>query len=167
MELKLTDAERLILSNQYAILGHLEDSKEYKRLAEHLRNGHEYLYRDVLYWVNPEMDRETTDFVIDALSMYRALKRSWDTLGKPDDIADRDIKWPGFDGNNEGSLYQFTCALAETNHFDEQLGHSGVNSHSEEEQTYRNMLPVWKAFGDARNTMTAQQIKQVLAARGY
>lgn len=167
MEIKLTDAERLILANQYAILGHLEDSKEYKRLAENLRNGYEYLYRDMLYWLNPEMDKETTEFVIDTLSMYRALKRSWEKLGKPDDIAERDIKWPGFDGNNEGKLYHFTRALAEANLFDELLGPSGVNAHAEYEETYRNMLPAWQALGDARQIMTAEQIKQVLAARGY
>lgn len=167
MDIKFTDAERVLLANQYAILGHLEDSSDYKRLSQNLRDGHEYLYRDLFNWISPEMDRQTTQFVLDALSMYQAINDSWITLGSPSDIKAQDVKWPGFDGNNEGTLYSFSCALAQDNRFEDQLGERGVNSHSEMTSTYRKMLAKWRDLGAPRHPMSSDEIKTVLAARGY
>lgn len=80
MDIKLTLAERLVLANQYEILCELRNDPYAKRLAENLRNGYEFLYRDVLESVSPEMDKASTEFVLDTLSMYQAIKNSWKTL---------------------------------------------------------------------------------------
>lgn len=167
MDIKLTDAERLILANQYQILGHLEDDESYGRLAQNLRDGHELLYRDLLNWISPEMDKDTTRFVLDALSLYQSLQNSWISLGKPAEIEESDVQWPGFDGNNEGVLYGFTCALAADHRYEEQLGEHGVNSHSEMESTYRKMIVKWKELGEPRFPLTTDQISAIIAARGY
>lgn len=167
MNTKLTIAERLILANQFDILGHLHDDKEKIRMAGHLRDGHEFLYRDLLGTVSPEMDENTTEFVLESLSMYRALNHSLIELGIGTDIKKEDVEWPGFDGNNEGSLYFFTRALSSDGRFDELLGEQGVNSHSPMAHVYRQMLPTWQAFGDSKYRLTAAQINEVLAARGY
>lgn len=167
MDIKLTDSERMILANQYQILGHLEDDPDFKRVAQNLRDGHEFLYRDMLNWVSPEMDRESTGFVLDALSLYQALKESWSTLGSPSDIKADDVRWPGFDGNNEGTFYGFTCALAGDRRYEDQLGERGVNSHSLMTSTYRKMIAKWRELGEPRHPMAAAQIKEIIAARGY
>ncbi|TNC78536.1 YfbU family protein [Janthinobacterium lividum] len=167
MDIKLTNAERLILANQFEILGHMHEDKEKIRMASHLRDGHEFLYRDLLGTVSPEMDKDTTEFVLDTLSMYRAMNHSLIELGIDTDIKKEDVEWPGFDGNNEGSLYFFTRALSSDGRFDELLGEDGVNSHSPMAYVYQQMLPIWKALGDSRHRLTAAQINEILAARGY
>ncbi|MCA1862907.1 YfbU family protein [Janthinobacterium sp. HSC-3S05] len=167
MDTKLTNAERLILANQFEILGHIHDDKANIRMASHLRDGHEYLYRDLLGTVSPEMEKDTTEFVLDTLSMYRAMNHSLIKLGIDADIKKEDVEWPGFDGNNEGNLYFFTRALSSDGRFDELLGDDGVNSHSPMTHVYQQMLPIWKALGDSRYQLTAAQIKEILAARGY
>ena len=53
MDIKLTPAERLILANQYEILGHLNSDLYARRLAENLRNGYVFLYRDMIESVSP------------------------------------------------------------------------------------------------------------------
>lgn len=167
MTTKLTTAERLILANQFEILGHINEDKAAIRMAGHLRDGHEYLYRDLIGTVAPEMEEDTTQFVLDALSMYRAMHTSLIKLGMETGINKDDVEWPGFDGNNEGDLYFFTRALTSDGRFDELLGDDGVNSHSPMKSTYKEMIPVWKAFDDSRHQLTADQIRQILAARGY
>ena len=42
--MKFTDTERVILANQYEILGKLGDDQAYLDLAENLRYGHEWIY---------------------------------------------------------------------------------------------------------------------------
>ncbi|WP_348700310.1 YfbU family protein [Duganella fentianensis] len=167
MDIKLTDAERLILANQYQILERLEGDESYGRLAKNLRDGHEFLYREVLSWISPEMDKATTRFVLDALSLYQTLHSSWLRLGSPAEIKESDVQWPGFDGNNEGALYGFTSALAADRRYVEQLGEHGVNSHSEMESTYRKMIGKWKELGEPRSPLTIEQISEIIAARGY
>lgn len=166
MDIKLTLAERLVLANQYEILCELRNDPYAKRLAENLRNGYEFLYRDVLESVSPEMDKASTEFVLDTLSMYQAIKNSWEDLGKPAEIKAVEVDFPGFDGNNEGRFYGFACALADDNRFTEQLGTRGKNSHSPKVSTYRRMLAVWKEQED-QYALTKEQIQVVLAARGY
>lgn len=166
MDIKLTPNERLILANQYEILGHLNSDPSAKRLAENLRNGYEFLYRDIIESVSPEMDQQSIEFVLDTLSMYQEIKNSWNELGKPSEIKVTEVEFPGFDGNNEGRLYGFARALAEDNRFNEQLGPQGKNSHSVKVSTYRRMLAVRKGQGDDY-PMTMEQIQEVLAARSY
>jgi len=166
MDIKLTPAERLILANQYEILGELRSDDYAKRLAENLRNGYEFLYRDVFESVSPEMDETSTKFVLDTLIMYQAIENSWEDLGKPGEIKAIDVEFPGFDGNNEGRFYGFACALADDNRFTAQLGLRGKNSHSPKASTYRRMLAVWKELAD-QYALTKDQIQLVLAARGY
>lgn len=165
MGTKLTIAERLILANQFEILGHLQDAKEHLLMAGHLRDGHEYLYRDLLGSVSPEMDEETSDFVLDVLSMYRAMQSSFKKLGSPASVKQDEIAWKGFDGNNEGELYSFTRALASDGRFDELLGEHGINSHMPMKRVYRGMVAVWRALGDSKYQLSAEQIRQIIQAK--
>lgn len=112
------------------------------------------------------MDEQSAEFVLGTLSMYQAIKNSWNELGKPSEIKVTEVEFPGFDGNNEGHLYSFSRALAEDNRFNEQLGLQGGNSHSAKVSTYRSMLAVWKGQG-TDCSLTMEQIQEVLAARGY
>ena len=112
------------------------------------------------------MDEQSAEFVLDTLSMYQAIKNSWNELGKPSEIKVTEVEFPGGDGNNEGHLYSFSRALAEDNRFNEQLGLQGKNSHSAKVSTYRSMLAVWKGQG-TDCSLTMEQIQEVLAARGY
>ena len=162
MEIKLTDSERLILANQYEILGHLQDRKDHKLIAQQLRNGHEYLYRDALQVMSPAMTSGETDFVIDAISMYQALKKCYIKLGSPGDIDASKVEWPGFDGNNDAPFYQFTCALAEDGQFVQELGERGVNSHSPKVASYISMLRKWNDLGRPQTSMSSEQIKNLL-----
>lgn len=167
MNIKITPIERLILANQYQIIGALKNDQSAMNLADSLRDGYEYMYRELLEGLLPEMDKETTDFVLDALSLYQAMKDSWVTLGEPHQVNRVDVEWQGFDGNNEARLFGFTRALAADNRFPEQLGEQGKNSHLAVASIYKRMLTKWGEQGRPRHPMTLEQIQAVLAARGY
>ena len=142
--MKFTDTERVILANQYEILGKLGDEQAYLDLAENLRDGHEWIYNQKIF-VSPIFTEEQSDFVVSILELYDVIQNSFDALSDKGSLTADRVKFPGFDGNNEGEYMRFFSALVEN----DQFAHvkANKNSHMQKVSTYKNMLDKWESLG--------------------
>lgn len=168
MDIQLTDAERVILANQYDILGHLDKSNQsdYALTAAALRDGHAYIYNQRFDWVSPVMDQEKEEFVLAILGLYSDLNNSLRHFGAGAGITAEDVAFPGFDGNNESDLYAFSCALAKSRRYNDLLGEDGKNSHSPTVDIYQRMLDR-SIEVSAHYPLNFDQARQILDARRY
>ncbi|WP_410499714.1 YfbU family protein [Chitinibacter sp. S2-10] len=169
MNFALTDAERLILSNQYTILAKLSGDKheaaEYEKLAEHLNKGHSFFYADYLSnQLSPVVENYVQQFVIDVLSMYRAMQRVAEDTTLDKSILD-DLRFPGFDGNNEPEYLGFAMALHSEGRFEQEFAFGRTapyfNSHSQSIELYDRMLDKWREFGK-EPILTLEQVQAIL-----
>lgn len=162
-KIELTDAERLILANQYQILSILEKDDDYDQLARNLRDGHKWLYQDQLQ-LSANLPDVDVQHVLDILDLYRLLKSSFEEL---DDKAGIDIKrlnFPGFDGNNESELLHFAGALSRSGRYLEEIGNPAKNSHHPTNDLYNRMLGEWRRLGEPSYPLSADAIKAILGA---
>jgi len=166
--MELTDAERLILSNQYQLLAKLEDDDHYALMAETLRRGYKWLYDEYLeqsLW--PNVDDDKAEFVVDVLDIYSAMKSSYGELEDKSGIEAREVEFPGFDGNNEADLMGFANFLLKHGRFDDVLNKGGNNSHMPTVEIYGRMLQAWRDMGEPTYPYSKEQIRQLLDARKY
>lgn len=130
---KLTPNERLILFNQFRILQALKVG-EFGHYLSILEHGDVSRYGDIHNELRGEIPEDVSRFVGDVLSLYRMLND-----------ADKDIYFPGFDGNNEGTYYSAArLTIGEKNSWDEQKPFKsrtdGWNSHSQMVPFYKKQL---------------------------
>lgn len=168
---KLDVKDRLILINQYKILAKLEpnDANYYKELIEILENGYEIFYSLLDQWIDEEMPRDKSRFVLDILDLYRALE---DLKRKTKDerlLAHSHGNFRGFDGNNESDYLGFTRFLIEIQgKFQEQkknfYENDHLNSHCEMIEKYERMLTKVQEDGIAIWQMNVEQALSILDA---
>ena len=146
----LTNVERLILANQYEILSQQADNEydtvKFLRTAKQLRDGHKWLYEQIFEYIDDDLDNESAEFVVNVLSLHRALLSSYEELDDKSDLKEKDVIFKGFDGNNEGSLMYFAEALSEDGRFCEVIEKGNLNSHCPMIRTYQEMLQTWEKF---------------------
>lgn len=156
--MKFTDTERLILANQYEILGKLNPDEGYLQLAENLKDGHEWIYSQK-FFISPIFDEAKSDFVVEILGLYDILQSSYDALTTKGSLNESKVKFPGFDGNNEGEYMRFFSALIKNGQFD--YLEANTNSHMQKVATYRRMLDKWKALGQ-NHELSLQDMENIL-----
>lgn len=156
--MNFTDTERLILANQYEILGKLNNNQANLDLAENLRDGHESIYNEKIY-VSPILSKDVSDLVYSILGLYEAIQDSFDNLSDKGSLTLERVKFPGFDGNHEGEYMRFVSALVD-NH---QFAHvkADRNSHSGKVSTYENMISKWVSLGKA-HSLSLDDIETIL-----
>lgn len=142
--MEFTDTERLILANQYEILEKLNPGQGYLQLAENLRDGHEWIYNQN-FVMSPIFDKEKSDFVVAILDLYDVLQSNYEALTIKGSLTESKVKFPGFDGNNEGEYMRFFSALVKNGQFD--YLKANTNSHAPKLMKYEKMLEQWKALG--------------------
>lgn len=163
--MKLTDTERLILANQYEILSALRNDESYARLADALRDGHEWLYSQSFDYLSPNLSEKDTEHVLSILGIFSDLKASYAKLADKSGIEQHDVAFLGFDGNNESDLYSFAQALRKNNRFTETLGEHGKNSHMPTTDLYERMIAKWRDLGKPNYPYDKQTIQEIVAAR--
>ncbi len=168
--MNLTKKDRIILSNQLKILEKLyPDEAEY--YANH-RKAIEYGFRLHYSWIaehidDDEMSEEECKEVLDILDMYRAITYSYKKIRSETNIDENEIRFRGFDGNNETKQFSYT------NYFINDLGrfkelkfgseYPDFNSHCPMIEKYRRMLTIWNSYTDKFN-LSEEQIKELLKA---
>ena len=171
MDIKLTDAERLILSNQYRIMARVDASeREYwEQLSEQLRDGHAYFYESHLKMtMRPNLEEADTIFVLRILGIYSDMADSYQALEEKGDIKEHDVRFPGFDGNDsyEAVLLQFTEALRKDRRFSDTIPEGrDLNSHFSAVREYRRIVATWEQMGEPRYPLSKDQLEQLLVAR--
>jgi uncharacterized protein len=161
--MKLTEAQRWILINQYEILAHLDpkQSSRYEDAIEALQNGYELDYRRLSGITKETLPAKAAREVRDVLNLYRAITNSYKDLEDKTGIDPSDIEFPGFDGNDEeeGRLYLYTewyLNLDGGRYFPELNKANDCNSHRPMLATYRRMLAAWREMGQPQHISNAQ-----------
>jgi uncharacterized protein YfbU (UPF0304 family) len=168
----LTPLERLTLANQFRMLEKLdlENADEYKKNRDIIVNGYTIQYDEVLTEIDDEMSVEECRYVYDVLNMYRALIRSYEDLKDKKDLTSDNVKFRGFDANEESKQWAFTKHLQEEGMWEETLKGVDVNNHgSISKSRYPKMLkrfePIWEqllASHSGNFDLTAEQIKEII-----
>ena len=166
----LSKVERLMLANQLRILEKVdsENADGYKKDRDIIVHGYAIEYEDVFTEIYSEMSVEECRYVYDVLDLYRVLIRSYDELKDKEGLTPDDVKFQGFDGNNESKRWAFAEHLKREGRWTESL--SGyLNSHSMRTiSLYPKMLerfdPIRQQILDTHSDwiLTADQIKQVI-----
>ncbi len=168
--MELTEYQRLNLLNQYKILRDLAkirkdeyDIQYYNNLVKIVAEGYERDYELLTEEIDEEFSKEDCDFVWDTLEMYRAIHDSYYKIKKPT-LSKSDIKFDGFDGNNEGRYYSLCrFILFDLKRYEEQTedGRTDFNSHCRRCEKYRTMLSKWNSLGKSYE-LSEEEIKSLV-----
>ncbi len=167
----LTPTERLLLINQFRMLEKLypEGAKDWAESRDIIAHGYTIEYEDVFSEVFEEMDIEECKYVYDVLDLHRTLIQSFEALADKKGLTLDDVRFRGFDGNNESKRWAFTEHLKKQGKWQETLT-GGLNSHSISTMSrYPRMLEKYEPIkeqliaGTGHWQMTAEQIREVIS----
>lgn len=165
--LKLTDVERLLLANQYDILGLLKNEDGYTTMAENLRDGHKWIYEQHATCISDNLPDDDEEHVLTILGIYSDLRDSYKKLSDKSGIDEKAVTFPGFDGNNEAELLHFAGALSKNGRYLETIGKDARNSHMPTTGMYRRQISEWKNLGSPKYPFSKEQIEKIIDARTY
>lgn len=170
MEIKFTDAERLVLCHQLQILSLLDkkNAASYLQQLEVVEQGYELAYGWVLPRLSKAMPSKDSVEVLEILGMFETLKGTFDAQADKAGLDTHDFKFLGFDGNSEieGRYLGFTAYLIEREGKFQDLKDTAerFNSHMPMLDTYRRMLAAWKQSPDQHN-LTRDDLVRIVAER--
>lgn len=167
--MELTKKDRLLLFNQLEILKHLnpDEADRYEIEQKIIVNGYKYHYDELVEGFDEDLDISVSEYVFDVLQMYRSLNNSYAALSSEEksQIDIDDIKYQGFDGNEEGSYYSYANFLLEDYDRYGEIYDDGkveLNSHRNMIRRYDRMLETWKSFNNRYGNLTLGQIKEII-----
>jgi len=163
-KISLDFKERLALVNQYRILEKLDslEAEAYRRAIEILEQGYEFDYHCLDGRIDPKVvPAALSKEVYEILEMYRKLSNGFQCLPDKSGIDPEDIKFPGFDGNNEVSHLSYCKFLNSERKYEES---PAINSHMPTLDIYRRMLGAFKAV-KAEGALSKADIQRVIAER--
>jgi len=166
-KLELTDTERLLLANQYEILGVLKKDEGYSRMAENLRDGHKWIYEHHATRIADNLPDEDAEHVLAILGIYSDLRDSYKQLNDKSGIDEHAVTFPGFDGNNESELLSFSRALSQNGNYAETIGKDARNSHMPTTDMYRRQIEAWKALGSPTHPLSKEQFLKIIEAKTH
>ena len=166
-QLKLTDTERLLLANQYEIIGLLKKDDGYTNMAENLRDGHKWIYEQHATRIADNLSDEDSEHVLTILGIYSDLRDSYKKLSDKTGIDEHLVSFPGFDGNNEVELLSFSQALSKNGNYAETIGKDARNSHMPTTDMYSRQIAEWKSMGSPRYPLSKEQILKIVDARTH
>jgi uncharacterized protein len=166
--MELNKFERLLLMNQYRILSLLDQSNadHYDKLRDALENGYVASYQDDLFaGMLDGLSVEQSAFVLEVMSMYDALQRSYDALDDKQGIEEERTKFPGFDSDYERAHLGYARFVVEREgRFSRLKSHSpDFIGHTPMLDQYRRMTDLWKLSGN-RYELTRDDITAILGA---
>jgi uncharacterized protein len=101
--------------------------------------------------------------VIDVMSMYSSIQRSFEALDDKTGIEEWRTWFPGFDGNRETTHVGYARYVVEKEHrfADLKPNSEDFDSHTPTVKRYRRMIPVWKAI-ENRDELTREDMISIL-----
>jgi hypothetical protein len=191
-ELKLTKAERFIISNQFAILEFLSraipdiatrdhcihhDPNYYSWAQNVIQAGDSVLVDQIGGpFREEELSREAQEEILSTLDMYRHIQWSYDSLEDKQGLSEKDVAFPGWDGHrNELGFARRFCYRNEEgqgydgkpDRYDMIKPSPAFDSHWPTIYRYRAMFQAYEpirkaALGVGWRPMTADELKTVL-----
>lgn len=169
--MKLTDAERLILANQYQILRHLdpEHAGRYSQYADALLGGYEHEYAEIdnrLARGEGAMSRDDCTFVRDVMTMHDALQRT--AASQDNEIERDDVIFRGFDSATEHKYVNYAKFLRGERRRLPNLKVKSIELDSGEAMTpvYQRMLNVYELAADPME-LTREEALAILDAKEW
>jgi uncharacterized protein len=162
---RLSDAERLILINQYEIMAILKpnEREHHQRIAEAIRAGDETTYQEHLQLTTLQPDEdEHAEFVLTILSIYDDLKYSSSQLEDQSGIDTDTLNFPGFHENEETDLMDY--ADAQRGKYPSVLHKTGNNSQVPMTGKYQAMIGKWNDLGQPRTPFNRETVLEILNA---
>lgn len=147
----LSKKERLNLANQFKILEALypEQAEDYARQRRAFELGFALHYSDAFEGMDEETSAEECREVLDILDMFVVMQRAFESLGRPGTVDPEDLKFRGFDGNNETKQYLYVRYLFDLGRYESLHGQGhfdDLNSHAPMLPQYCGMLETWRSI---------------------
>lgn len=147
--MEMTNAQRLILSNQYHLMSQMdpENSAKYQRLQTIVERGYELQMRELNKEFGCLSEVECRE-IIDIMEMYHAMQESNKMLtdSERQDVDQRRLQFLGFDIATEAQAVNYVRFLVDSEglypQFDKADHH--FNSHVPMLEKYRRMLTTWR-----------------------
>ncbi|EKT63865.1 YfbU family protein [Providencia burhodogranariea] len=164
--MEMTNAQRLILSNQYKMMTMLDpdNADRYRRLQTVIERGFGLQMRELDREFG-ELSESTCRTIIDIMEMYHALQVSYGNMNDPQAIDRRRVQFLGFDAATEARYLSYVRFMVNTEgrytHFDS--GTHGFNSQTPMWDKYVRMLGIWRAC-PRQYHLSAVEINQVINA---
>ena len=164
--MEMTNAQRLILSNQYKMMTMLDpaNAERYRRLQTIIERGYGLQMRELDREFG-ELKEETCRTIIDIMEMYHALHVSWSNLQDQQSIDERRVTFLGFDAATEARYLGYVRFMVNVEgrytHFD--AGTHGFNAQTPMWEKYQRMLNVWHAC-PRQYHLSANEINQIINA---
>ncbi|WP_034916120.1 MULTISPECIES: YfbU family protein [Erwinia] len=164
--MEMTNAQRLILSNQYKMMSMLDpdNAERYRRQQTIVERGYGLQMR--------ELDREFGELpetvcrtIIDIMELHHALHVSWANLKSPAGIDERRLNFLGFDAATEARYLGYVRFMVNVEgrytHFDS--GTHGFNAQTPMWEKYQRMLTLWHTC-PRQYHLSANEIAQIINA---
>ncbi|MDE1327558.1 YfbU family protein [Vibrio aestuarianus] len=166
--MEMTNAQRLILSNQYFLMSQMDpnNANKYKRLQTIVERGYELQMRELNKEFGCLTEAECRE-VIDILEMYHAMQESHKMLADCDgkEVDQRRLQFLGFDIAREAQLVHYVRFLLDSEglytQFDKADHH--FNSQMPMLDKYRRMLTTWRNC-PRQYHLSAAEFKQIFNA---
>jgi uncharacterized protein YfbU (UPF0304 family) len=170
----LSAVERLQLVNQFLILQKLDpDSANiYADDLKIVQHGYAAQYSELFAGIQEEMTNEECEYVHDVLEMHRILLQSYEAVADKQGLILDDIKFRGFDGNNETRRLAYAEHLKNQGRWEEVFT-GPLNSHSIITMSlYPKMLERFNPINESilesgsgfdNGNLSAEQIRQVIS----
>lgn len=144
-----------------------------KNNATILLEGYELLYDDIFSGMDEVVSPEKGRFVLDILSMYRAISNSYEKLLEDDvSLSQSDIAFKGFDGNDESEEYSFASFFIKNYRRFEDLVENEFmkfNSYGSSIKKYKNELETYNKICNSKkddinnSDLNEREIKLILS----
>ncbi|MDE1219686.1 YfbU family protein [Vibrio aestuarianus] len=166
--MEMTNAQRLILSNQYFLMSQMDpnNANKYTRLQTIVERGYELQMRELNKEFGCLTEAECRE-VIDILEMYHAMQESHKMLADCDgkEVDQRRLQFLGFDIAREAQLVHYVRFLVDSEglytQFDKADHH--FNSQMPMLDKYRRMLTTWRNC-PRQYHLSAAEFKQIFNA---
>ncbi|MBS0970271.1 YfbU family protein [Chimaeribacter arupi] len=164
--MEMTNAQRLILSNQYQMMAMLnpEQAERYRRLQTIIERGYGLQMRELDHEFGA-LPEEVCRTIITIMEMHHALQVSWELLKEKGDVDPRRLAFLGFDAATEARYLGYVRFLVHTEgryvQFD--AGTHGFNAQTKMWDKYQRMLAAWSAC-PRQYHLSAVEIAQIINA---
>ncbi|EKO3925466.1 YfbU family protein [Vibrio metschnikovii] len=147
--MEMTNAQRLILSNQYVLMSQLDpaNAEQYRRLQTIIERGYELQMTELNKEFGAISEAQCRE-VIDVMEMYHAMQESYKMLDSKlsSDVDARRLNFLGYDSASEAQLVNYVRFLINTEGLYPQFerGEHHFNSQVAMGEKYRRMLTTWR-----------------------
>ncbi|OEE99961.1 hypothetical protein A136_17460 [Vibrio crassostreae 9ZC13] len=166
--MEMTNAQRLILSNQYYLMSQMdpENSAKYQRLQTIVERGYELQMRELNKEFGCLTEAECRE-IIDIMEMYHAMQESNKMLAEQEsaEVDQRRLQFLGFDIASEAQIVHYVRFLVDSEglypQFDKADHH--FNSQMPMLEKYRRMLTTWRNC-PRQYHLCATELSQIFSA---